>query len=136
MGYNWSGLLLQFYLAGLFLFQKSKGSSWRAAGIGVLIVILINPVAVDEDREARNDVLTILIDESTVKPSKTARRRLRQLFNYLKNRMQNMRNLETRIVRAGAVKTSKSNRVDGTKIFDALTKATSDIPLSRRAGTI
>ncbi len=117
-------------------FKKARGSSWRAAGIGVLIVILINPVAVDEDREARNDVLTILIDESTSQTLKDRKAQAAAAFKYLKNRMQDMRNLETRIVRAGAVRTSKSKRVDGTEIFDALTKATSDIPLSRRAGTI
>ena len=54
--------LCSFILLAYSFLKKAKGLSWRAAAIGMLIFILINPVAVEEDREARNDVLTILID--------------------------------------------------------------------------
>lgn len=125
-----------FILLAYSFLKKAKGSGWRTAAIGVLILILINPVAVEEDREARNDVLTILIDESTSQTIRDRKAQTAAALKYLQNRMQDMRNLETRIIRAGAVKNSNSKRVDGTEIFDALTEATSDIPLSRRAGTI
>ena len=115
-----------FILLAYSFLKKAKGSGWRTAAIGVLILILINPVAVEEDREARNDVLTILIDESTSQLSETWRKR-RQLSIFA-NRARYATLKQN--IRAGAVKNSNRKRVDGTEIFDALTEATSDIPLS------
>ncbi len=118
------------------LWRRSKGISWRTIALATLILTLANPVAVEEQRDPQNDVLTVLVDESASQQLKDRESKTRAALQHIKNITKNMRNLDVRVVNAGKANLGMRGRVDGTRLFRTLTESTSDIPESRRAGTI
>jgi hypothetical protein len=116
--------------------RRARGMAWRTLALAVLWLTLANPVLVEETREARSDIVTVVVDES---PSQEIGDRPSQsttALNHLRENLGTMDGLELRVVRAGGTVKSGETPIDGTRLFDAVTQALESIPRNRVAGTI
>ena len=123
-------------LLGYGAIRRARGLAWRATALIGLLLALANPVAVEEDREARSDVLTIVVDESLSQDVGERRAVTGKALAHVEEAAGRMRNLDVRIIRAGGTSDSGSGPVDGTRLFKALSRGIADIPRKRSAGTI
>ncbi len=123
-------------LLGYGALRRARGLAWRATALIGLLLALANPVAVEEEREARSDVLTIVVDESLSQDVGERRDSAAKALAQVEEAARRMRNLDVRVIRAGNISDSGSGPVDGTRLFKALSRGTADIPRQRMAGTI
>ncbi|EJF94587.1 glutamine amidotransferase [Bartonella taylorii] len=127
-----SGLSTVFVIIGLV--TQRQGSLLRLMALFSLILALLNPMIIKEQREPVKSTVGIVIDRSKsqtfgtrTSDSDTARA---QLTNALAHYPQ----FEPRFIEAG--KLADNQYAHSTNLFNALTQALSDIPPSRYAGTI
>jgi hypothetical protein len=123
-------------LLGYGAIRRARGLAWRAMALMGLLLALANPVAVEEEREARSDVLTIVVDESLSQDVGERRQMTDKALAHVEEAARRMRNLDVRVIRAGGTSESGGGPVDGTRLFRALSRGISDIPRKRAAGTI
>jgi hypothetical protein len=117
------------------LARRARGMGWRSVAIAGLILALANPVAVEEDREARNDVLAVLVDDSASQKIADREEATAKALAHVTATAARLNNVELRVIRAG-IPDDSAGPVDGTRLFRALGRAVADIPQSRMAGTI
>lgn len=123
-------------LLGYGAIRRARGLAWRATALIGLLLALANPVAVEEEREARSDVLTIVVDESLSQDVGKRRDITAKALAHMEEAAGRMRNLDVRVIRAGGASDSGTGPVDGTRLFKAIARGTADIPRKRMAGTI
>ena len=123
-------------LLGYGAIRRARGLAWRATALIGLLLALANPVAVEEEREARSDVLTIVVDESLSQDLGKSRDSTAKALAHVEEAAGRMRNLDVRVIRAGSASDSGTGPVDGTRLFKAIARGTADIPRKRMAGTI
>ncbi|MGE3936262.1 MAG: hypothetical protein AB7F67_23565, partial [Rhodospirillaceae bacterium] len=126
------GLLLVLYGA----VRRARGLAWRFAAIAILTLALANPVLVDEERQPVSDVVAVVVDDS---PSQSIGQRPQQTaaaVAQLRERLAQMPNLDVRVINAGAPAQTAGRPTDGTRLFDAVGRALSDVPRGRIGGTI
>ena len=115
--------------------RRARGMGWRIVAIAGLVLALANPVAVEEDREDRTDILAVLVDDSASQKIAGRAEATTKALAHIDTTARRLRNLELRIIRAG-VPDDSTGPVDGTRLFKALGRGIADIPQSRMAGTI
>ncbi|MCH9014017.1 MAG: hypothetical protein IIA68_13315, partial [Proteobacteria bacterium] len=118
----------------LALWRRARGVWWRALALGVLVLALANPSLVAEQRDALEDVVLVLVDES---PSQAIAPRAEQsaaAVSHLLDELGRLRGTETRLLRAGA--DAAGIEEDGTRLFAALRQALSKVPRQRVAAVI
>ncbi|PIT69962.1 glutamine amidotransferase [Bartonella tribocorum] len=127
-----SGISILFVVVGLV--TQRQGALFRLMALSALILTLLNPMIIKEQREPLKSTVGIVIDRSKsqtfgtrIKDSDEARA---QLIETLAHYPQ----FEPRFIEAG--KLADNQYAPSTKLFDALTQALSDVPPSRYAGTI
>ncbi len=118
------------------LARRARGTGWRLVAACGLLAALMNPVAVEEDREARADVLAVLVDRSPSQALAGRGATTDQALAYIKQAAGRLRNLELRVIEAGGADEGAVRPVDGTRLFKALRRAIADVPEDRMAGTI
>jgi hypothetical protein len=120
--------------------RRARGMGWRILAIAGLVLALANPVAVEEDREARADVLAVLVDDSASQKIAGREEATTRALAHIQSTAQRLHNLELRIIHAGNPDVGTGGTVDGpvdgTRLFKALGRGIADIPQSRMAGTI
>ncbi|WP_175869000.1 glutamine amidotransferase [Bartonella gabonensis] len=127
-----SGIPILFIVVGLV--TQRQGSLFRLMALSALILALLNPMIIKEQREPLKSTVGIVIDRSK---SQTFGKRINdsdearaQLIETLAHYPQ----FEPRFIEAG--KLADNQYAPSTNLFDALTQALSDVPPSRYAGTI
>jgi len=123
-------------LLGYGAIRRARGLAWRATALIGLLLALANPVAVEEEREARSDVITIVVDESLSQDVGKRRDITAKALAHVEEAAGRMRNLDVRVIRAGGASDSGTGPIDGTRLFKAIARDTADIPRKRMAGTI
>jgi hypothetical protein len=108
---------------------RARGALWRTIAVAGLLLALLNPTAVFEQRQPLPDVAVIVVDESTSQSIGERRARTDAAVEHLKARFAQHKDVETRIVR-----TSGAAGGDGTRLFGAVERALADVPRSRIAG--
>jgi hypothetical protein len=120
---------------GFTLLRRARGVTWRLLAAAALWLTLANPSLINEKRELRQDVGVVIVDESA---SQTIGNRKAQteaaLAKILDEAKQNP-DLELRVVRA-AGEAESFDGDGGTRLFQALDRALSDVPRRRFAGAI
>jgi hypothetical protein len=127
-----------FSLMSVGALRRASGMGWRAGALFALLVTLANPTLVNEERNPKPDVAVIVIDES---PSQKVGERTAATADALarvETALAPMRDLEVRTVRvSGGASGQANNRgKEGTRLLEAVARATSDIPKRRLAGII
>jgi len=119
---------------GFALWRRARGTWWRALALGALVLALANPSLLREEREALDDVVLVVVDES---PSQAIAPRGAQsaaAVAHLLEALDRLPGTETRLLRAGAA--AAGIEEDGTRLFAALRQALSKVARQRVAGVI
>ncbi len=116
--------------------RRARGLAWRVLSLAVIWLALANPVLVEEKREARSDIVTVVVDES---PSQNIGKRPTQsamALDHLRQKLGAVDGIELRVVLAGDTIKSSDGPVDGTRLFDAIARALENVQRNRIAGTL
>ena len=117
-------------IALLGFLQGARGAWLRLAATALLIAALLNPVAVESERERIKDVAVIVVDTSE---SQTIGERTAQsaaALAELRRQLQGDAALDLRVIESGPA------TADGTQLLDAARRALADTPPDRVAGIV
>jgi hypothetical protein len=116
------------------LWGGAPGLGWRAAAITVLLAALINPSLIEEQRKPLRDVAIIVVDNSPSQSIGHRREATAMALAALKDKLGREHDLDVRIIQAGAPQPGAGD--EGTRLFEALDRAMSDVPRQRLAGIV
>ena len=128
-------------LSGLLVFGLSRrmpGMLWRGIVLGALVLALLNPSLVEEQRESLPDLALVLVDRS---PSQTVGERREQTDRTvaaLAERLSRLDNLEVRVAEVGPGAPGASDGLpgSGTRLFDAIRSVLADVLRESVSGVI
>ncbi|MEJ1160789.1 hypothetical protein [Prosthecomicrobium sp. N25] len=121
-------------LAVFAIWSGIRGSWIRAAAVAALVLALLNPVLQREDREALPSVVALVVDKSQSQALGDRRAETERARAQLAQQIGKLKNFEIREVEAGADRDGVG--ADGTRLFEALGQALSDVPPDRVAGAV
>ncbi|MFP6729952.1 MAG: hypothetical protein VCD50_07280 [Alphaproteobacteria bacterium] len=117
--------------------RRARGVWWRALGLAVALLALLNPALVEENRESLADVAVIVVDESASQHISDRQAQTAQAVEHLVQELGDRKNLDLRIVMAGRDRQRKGETpASGTVLFAALDQALIDVPRRRVAGVM
>lgn len=126
---------LAFIFLATMWWTRARGALWRTVAVVTLLLALLNPAAVIEDRRPLPDVAVVVVDDSPSQNIGQRRERTEAALKTLQDRLGNQKGLELRVVHAGAQQNSVGGN-EGTRLFEAVERALGDVPRSRLAGVI
>ncbi|UUX48532.1 hypothetical protein NUH88_14055 [Nisaea acidiphila] len=126
------GLALVIYTATM----RGRGAVWRTLALAVLIAGLANPYLIAEDRDPRNDVAVLLLDESTSQSIDGRSVRASQIAEDLTAQLERFEDLDLRVVSLEGGRARAGSGRDGTRLFAALRDVLDDVPQGRLAGVL
>ncbi len=114
--------------------RGGRGVALRAATLTVLVLALINPRVVRENREPQPDVAVVVVAQSG-SPAVGEREAQREAaLDAVRSALSRFDDLELRVVRSGGAGAEDAER--GTRLFAALTQTVAQVPRQRFAGAI
>ncbi|MEW6630355.1 MAG: hypothetical protein AB1440_05760 [Pseudomonadota bacterium] len=119
-------------LAGLWFGQR--GSALRFLALLALGAALLNPVFLDEEREALKSVVAIIVDRSPSQDIGDRTKQTDEALAGLQQRLGRFKQFDVRVVEAG--KSEAADERTETKLFSALESTFRDVPPSRVGGAI
>lgn len=117
-------------VTGLGVIQRARGAWLRLAATALLIVALINPVAVQTERERIPDVAVVVTDTSESQSIGERSAQAAMALAALKERLAGDAALDVRYVESGHATS------DGTALIDIVKRTLADTPPDRVAGVI
>ena len=124
--------LLALVLAGLWF--RQRGSVLRFVALLALGAALLNPVFLDEEREALKSVVAVIVDRSQSQDIGDRAKQTDEALAGLQQRLGRFNQFEVRVVEAG--KSEAADERTQTRLFSALEGAFRDVPPSRIGGAI
>jgi hypothetical protein len=119
---------------GLGLLRRARGLVWRAIALAILLAALVNPSAVEEQRSPQRDIAIVVVDDSPSQRIGDRQRATETALASLKDRLAREHDLDLRVIRAGKPQLGAGD--DGTRLFNALDRAMSEVPRQRLAGVV
>ena len=119
---------------GLGLLRRARGLVWRAIALAILLAALVNPSAVEEQRSPQRDIAIVVVDDSPSQRIGDRQRATETALASLKDRLARERDLDLRVIRAGKPQLGAGD--DGSRLFNALDRAMSEVPRQRLAGVV
>jgi hypothetical protein len=116
--------------------RRARGTLWRIAAAAMLVLILLDPSLVEEQRLPQRDVAVVVVDESPSMRIGQRRQYAEQALDAVTTRLEAFKDLDVRIVHAGAPDENAPLADTGTELYSALTRALADVPHQRFAGAI
>jgi hypothetical protein len=126
------GLVALLLVAALW-WRRARGAAWRSAAVLGLVLALVNPTAVVEERRPLPDVALIVVDESASQGIGERKARTDTALQQVQSRLSGQKELEVRVVRTGG---SSGLGGDGTRLFESVERALGDVPRSRLSGVV
>ncbi|HYM01985.1 MAG TPA: hypothetical protein VET85_03500 [Stellaceae bacterium] len=123
-------------LLGFGAWRRARGTLLRFAAFVVLLLILTNPSLVQEERVAQRDVAAVIVDDSPSMRIGERRRYAEDALDHVTQRLQQLHDLDVRVIHAGAPDPNGALADTGTQLYTALTRALADVPRQRVAGAI
>ncbi|PAP95386.1 hypothetical protein [Mesorhizobium wenxiniae] len=124
--------LLLLALVGLWF--RQRGAVFRLAGLLALGAALLNPVFLDEEREALKSVVAVVVDRSQSQDIGERTKQTDEALAGLQQRLGRFKQFDVRVVEAG--KSGAAEERTETRLFGALESAFRDVPPSRIGGAI
>ncbi|MFW2392277.1 MAG: hypothetical protein ACN4EH_07805, partial [Methyloceanibacter sp.] len=121
-------------LLALLFWRARRGAILRLLAFALLMLALANPHLKQEDREALNDIVTVVVDDSQSQAIAGRTVRTEEVREALEERLKEIPDLDVRFVRSNSV--SADNERDGTLLFTDLGQALADVPPDRLAGVV
>lgn len=119
-------------LASLVLHRR--GALLRLAALIAIVLALLNPVLLDEQRDPLKSVVAVIVDKSQSQNIGTRAKTTEEAAAALTARLERMNQFEVRMVEAGRSDTAEERTE--TRLFEALDGALRDVPPSRIGGAI
>ena len=116
---------------GFALWCGAAGMWWRALGVTTLMLALVNPTLISEDREPLPDVVAVIVDQSASQHIGERPAARAAALEQVESALAGFNDLEVRVVNAG-----DGNQDQGTLLFAARDRVLSDTPPRRISGTI
>ncbi|MGH6980945.1 MAG: hypothetical protein ACREFC_07030 [Stellaceae bacterium] len=123
-------------LLGFGAWRGARGLWWRAGGLALLILILLDPSLVRERRAPQKDVAIVVVDDSPSMEIGDRRAQASTAVAQLQDQLKSDPNLVLRVIHAGAPNPNEPLADPGTQLYHALTGALADLPRQRLAGAI
>ncbi|RWI08020.1 hypothetical protein [Mesorhizobium sp.] len=124
--------LLLLALVGLWF--RQRGAIFRFAALLALTAALLNPVLLDEEREALKSVVAVVVDRSQSQDIGERTKQTDEALAGLQQRLGRFKQFDVRVVEAG--KSEAAEERTETRLFGALESAFRDVPPSRIGGAI
>ena len=122
-------------LAGIGLYVRANGALWRTLAFAVLILTLMNPSLIAEEREPLKDVAVVIVDDSPSQGISERRAQVASALEAIRTAAEKHGNsLELRVVKVGQDGLAAADQ--GTRLIAPLSRALSDVPARRVAGAI
>ncbi|MGE5477052.1 MAG: hypothetical protein ACM3Q1_10385 [Bacteroidales bacterium] len=122
--------LLAAAICGLALARRARGAWLRVVPVAVLLLALLDPRLVTENRRPLPDIALVVVDDSASQRIGERRQRTEAALAELRERLARQPNLEVRVERVGG------DGDDGTRLFAAADRALADVPRHRLAGVV
>ncbi len=136
----WAAIIAFAVLALLLLafgfWRRVRGAFWRLAAFAVLLTILVNPSLIEEQRQPQRDVAAVVVDDSPSMRIGERRRYAEEALRHVTQRLEQFKDLDVRVVHAGAPDPNAGLADNGTQLYTALTRALADVPRQRIAGAV
>jgi len=116
--------------------RRARGALWRLVAFAILILILVNPSLIEEQRQPQRDVAVVVTDESPSQRIGDRRRYTQEALQHVTDKLAQFKDLDVRVVHAGAPDPNAPLADQGTQLFTALGQALSDVPRQRVAGVV
>ncbi len=127
-------------LAGLALifgaFRRARGTLWRLAAAAMLVLILLDPSLVQEQRQPQKDVAVVVVDDSPSMRIGQRRQYADDALQAVTQHLAALKDLDVRVVHAGAPDANAPMADTGTQLYTALSRALADVPRQRVAGAV
>ena len=131
-----AALLLPLALLGLAgLWMRRRGAVLRLAALAALAAALLNPVLLDEQRDALQSVVAVVVDRSQSQSIGARERQTDAALAGLKERLARFSQFDVRVIETGRDDPAAGDRTE-TRLFAALQGAFRDVPNSRIAGAV
>jgi hypothetical protein len=116
----------------MMLLSRQKGALLRLVAFGLILLGLVNPSLINEDREKLRDVVAVVVDKSGsqilgARAKDTERAKLALGEQLAKRNFTDIRTIEVN---------EADSANDGTRLFEALRVGLTDVPSERLAGII
>ncbi|BCH15097.1 MULTISPECIES: hypothetical protein [unclassified Mesorhizobium] len=121
-------------LALIGLWFRQRGAVFRFAALLALTAALLNPVLLDEEREALKSVVAVVVDRSQSQDIGERTRQTDEALAGLQQRLGRFKQFDVRVVEAG--KSEAAEERTETRLFSALESAFRDVPPSRIGGAV
>jgi hypothetical protein len=128
----WAALAIASVLAAMLVFAKARGKWMRIVAMTLFVLALANPSITREDRDPLTSVAVVVIDKSPSQEFGDRPRQTEAVRAEIAERLGKIPGVEVRFVEAGQA----DGETDGTRLFNALTTALSDVPHDRVAGAL
>ena len=119
-------------LAFAFL-QRVRGTVLRSAALAALVLALLNPVLLQEDREPLQSVVSIVVDRSQSQLSPERADQTDEALAALTERLARHENFDVRVVESA---TGENEESPSTRLFETLAASLQDVPPARVGGAI
>ncbi len=116
--------------------MRARGTAWRVLAVAALLLILVDPSLVEEQRQPQHDVAAVVVDDSPSMRIGDRRKIADQTLDEVTKKLARLKDLDVRIVHAGAPDPAQALADNGTELYTALVRALSDVPAERVAGAI
>ncbi|ENN93911.1 membrane protein [Bartonella bovis] len=127
------GALSTFFII-IGIITQRPGALLRLIALSSIILALLNPMIIKEQRQPVKSTVGIVIDQSESQTFGTRAHDSHKARVQLTNELSRYPQFDLRFIEAG--KLSENHYAPSTNLFNALTQAIADIPPSRYAGTI
>jgi hypothetical protein len=115
------------------LWRRATGVAWRIVALAVALFTMANPSLVSEERNFLPDVAFVVVDESQSQGIGDRDERTARALGDVRTALARHEDVEVRVVTTGA---AEADSDAGTRLFNALSNALSDVPPDQVAGAI
>ena len=130
----WAGGAVALALIALFFLRRIRGATLRLASLALLLLALANPSLKQVEREALNDVVIVVSDESASQHIAGRQQLNQSLREALAAKFEEIPGLDARFVKSPN-STDAAPR-DGTLLFADLARAVAEVPANQLAGVV
>jgi hypothetical protein len=120
-------------LAGLGLYRRQRGMVLRTIALALLVGALVNPVIMNEEREALSTIVAIAADRSQSQDVGERKAQTDAAIEGLKTELGRFKGIETRVIEAGR---DTSSETPATMLYSNLAGELEDVPPSRIGAVI
>ncbi len=122
--------LLAAAVTALGLIQRRPATLLRALGLALVVLALLDPSLVREDRQPLKDVVAIVVDHSGSQTIGNRWQQTEKATAELKKRLAALGNVDVRVIDSSITDSDEN----GTRLFTALSEGLADVPAERIGG--